>query len=275
MSGRQPSGTLSCELWGKILLLAASNAAYARPEFESQLFDDAAAIFKEYNRFHRMRLVCKQFSSLFTDQPGLSSVILLHKNFAPKSLPSLLRRMRSPGVSVQTVLSMCRSPQAEVALAALSSAAPTVTTVLAPQVSNCMVPVLSVFTSLTACSLQSSDGEALDLSPLEALHALCELHLQTGTFAKLHAAASLTRLCLSKAHVCCRQKCDCINTLRELRVCDCSSLTLFRAGLPACTALQVLECRGSAILPDLATTNSTSPLVNLQQCHHNCHDWLS
>ncbi len=240
MSGSGLPGVLSDELWSKIFLLVGSNAAHTRPDVMATLDYDEAAILLEYRRFHHLRLACKRFNTIFQDQPGLSATILLSTKLC---VPSLLRRIQMAGASVQTLVLFCGSPFAELALAALSTAGPTMTTVLACQVSDCLVPVLSAFTSLTTCNLNASGESAVDLSPLKALPSLCKLSLQQGHFVSIQAAAFLS---LEFARVQGGPHCPFVHTLKQLHL-RASSLLLFRSSLSACTALQGLQCLGSAI----------------------------
>ncbi len=103
---------------------------------------------------------------------------------------------------------------------------------------------LASFTSLTSCSLKSSNQrhyETPDLEPLQGLPHLTHVCLEEGDFSTLSAASHLTRLELKFAQVTNAAYCKFASSLVDLYMQYSDLGGLHARGLLACTALQRLE----------------------------------
>ncbi len=75
-------------------------------QVETGSWDDAKAR-QQQRELHQLKLVCKQFSEIFTSQPELVQGLHLHNNLPGNAITSLLAWLRRSDGSVQVFTSSC------------------------------------------------------------------------------------------------------------------------------------------------------------------------
>ena len=103
-----------------------------------------------------------------------------------------------------------------------------------------VVLLLSIFQTITTCTLQSSKAECSDLRPLSSLPLLTRLALEYGGFSHLEAASHLTALSLDNAHVVCTQDFSCVTSIVELSLKAAELLDFHCESVSACARLESL-----------------------------------
>ena len=221
---------------------------------------------EEQKPYRQLQLVCKRFRDLFAAVPFLSEAVAL-PNAPHTLLPSLLAWLRSQSSSVRILAA--EGSYLDVALASLGIPSPPLQNLIAWRASPKAMAILPIFMSLQSCDLSSPNTDAnapLDLSPLQALPRLQQLHLSTGSFCNLHAAAHLTSLWISSSSIVgSQQDCRFAGTLRNLNVFDSDIQGFHSSGVCACMALECLNIRDSVI--GATQGNETLQLQDNNQFH--------
>ena len=112
------------------------------------------------------------------------------------------------------------------------------------------IHALSVFTTITKCSLPDPENNEMDLKPLHGLHSLQDMYLEFGRYSNVPLSSHLTRLDVtvhdnSTASLAC-----CTPGLKELLVYNAELSVLHDDGLLSCsglTSLDVLDCSISGL----------------------------
>ena len=233
---------LSPELWARIFHYIESDIRGLFGTYPPDDIWDA-----EQKPYRRLQLVCKTFRDVFAAVPALSEAVAF-PNAPHTLLPSLLAWLRSQSSSVRILAA--EGSYLDVALASLGIPSPPLQNLMAWEASPMAMAILPIFTSLQSCDLFSHsthENAPLDLSPLQALPRLQQLHLK-GSFCNLHAAAHLTSLWIySSSIVGSQQDCRFASTLRKLTVFDSDIQDFHSSGLCACMALECLSIRDSVI----------------------------
>lgn len=135
----------------------------------------------------------------------------------------------------------CYSPWLELMLVALQSLHTCLEKVdVGVPVPSVAIFLLSIFHSITQCTLQSSETVSLDLRPLSALPLLTNLCFQHGRFSGLEAAGHLTMLSMIDAEATCLHECCCVTSLVRLTLVGTRLMRFHRRHVAACSKLQSL-----------------------------------
>ena len=217
--------SLPPELWAK---------AFAHLEQRPDRLDaDTASVHSDQEKVHRLKLVCKQFRSIYECHSDLVQRLYLDTHFSVALLPSLLAWLHQNKGSLRLFWSECRSPLVDIVMAGISPA-PNVNTVDVVDVSACTVSLTGTYKRLEKCTLAHLASEHVGLAPLGALPKLRQLGLQ-GNFGQLHHLTGLTRLeCMSG---CVLGAQELSSALQYLGITDSDLVGVHAQTLPACTAL--------------------------------------
>ena len=230
-------GRLSDDLWAKILV-----------QLEGGVTDglclrimEPYSMAEEQSAYHRLRLVCRKFNTIFKEHRRLLRGLVLSPALTKEALPSLLTWLGQHRSSVQMFAAYCDSPCLEAALSRLQAPQTLLDNVF---LSGCSNPAIQLMTGLTALTYVElvSPKDIIDLSPLEGLAHLQKLHLTDGNFVCDSLPASLTNLTLDDAKVAASAT-RCATSLRKLRAIDSSMIGFHPDGLSACSAVEDLQCR--------------------------------
>jgi len=198
--------------------------------------------------FWQLPRVCKAFHRVLKAHPQLGCQVTLekaplkspNKNLSTSLVPWLQARagvMQRLGVEFWT-------PDVVKFLQALEHPGSTLSAIHFKARYKAEICTLASFTSLTSCSLKTSNKTCYampDLEPLQSLPHLTHVCLEQGNFSTLSAANHLTRLELRFTQVINAAYCNFASSLVDLYM-ECSGLGgLHARGLLACTALQCLE----------------------------------
>ena len=192
---------------------------------------------ESYKRYHKLRLVCKHFNSLFQRFPQLSEDIWLRQGYPATVLPSLLSRMQRNSGSIASLISWRK--QTDVLSCAVQHAVQLRKVVL-QEATAANVALLSALSTLQCCELCQPGQETLDLQPIGALMRLQRLKLCHGWFSNLQFAAHLTSLEIVDAQASSESEHQLATSLRELVLSRGHLTGVHRVGLSACTNLQRL-----------------------------------
>ena len=242
--------TLPPEIWGKVFsfmplkMQVAAGKSYVKD----------ANLFRIQKEFQRLRLVCRNFNSIFRAQPELSRSVFLHQYFAAKKLNSFLAWTQHHAASVETLVAECPNPQLNVVLTGLLQERAPLRAVTCSELScgGHTLHLLASFSALQNCKLSGpSDAHSLDLSPLGTLQSLQHLQLTGHSLVSTHQLPPALRTlsletCAFELYLE-DQRLSCLKTLEVLDVTDSSSLYILPAGLPALSGLQSLTCKRSFI----------------------------
>ena len=227
---------LSAEIWACVLQHLQPDTC--RATGDGTVYDHA---WSRYSEFQRLKLVCKLFNEILTQQPSFANFLLLPYNLPSRSMPSLLRWVQRFGGAVTFVAAQCDSEYASAALGVLACHDPQVREALFERASCCTANLLAAFTALTICDLSGD----LDLLPLQNLPTLSKLRLHNGYFHNLQAAAYLTNLYMDRADATAIGPCVFTNSLAKLSLRD-GECTL-AGGVSACSNLKMLRCASGNI----------------------------
>ncbi len=222
---------LSAEIWACVLQYLQPDPC--RATGDGTVFDHA---WSRYSEFQRLKLVCKMFNEILTEQPSFANFLLLPYDMPSRSMPSLLRWVQRFGGAVTFVAAQCDSEYAAAALGMLVCHGPQVHEALFERASCCTAKLLAAFTALTICDLSGG----LDLLPLQNLPTLSKLRLRDGCFHNLQAAAHLTNLYMDRADASEAGPCAFTNSLAKLSLRD-GECTI-AGGVSACSNLKMLRC---------------------------------
>ncbi len=104
---------------------------------------------------------------------------------------------------------------------------------------------LSVFTTITQCSLSNPKGSDLDVKPLQGLHSLQDMFLQQGQYSNVPLSSHLTRHHVEDRTASCVELACCTPGLKDLTVYNATLSALHGDGLVSCsglTSLDVVNC---------------------------------
>ncbi len=206
---------------------------------------------ESYKRYHKLRLVCKHFNSLFQRFPQLSEDIWLLQGYPATVLPSLLSWMQRNSGSIASLTSWRK--QTDVLSCAVQHAVQLRKVVLR-QATAANVALLSALSTMQCCELCRPGPETLDLQPIRALMGLQRLKLCYGLFSNLQFAAHLTILEIVSAQASSASACQSVTSLRELVLSRGRLTGLHRLGVSACTSLQkLIGIAGSFVSADSDT----------------------
>ncbi len=107
------------------------------------------------------------------------------------------------------------------------------------------VHLLSVFTTITKCSLSNPEKNEMDLKPLHGLHSLQYMFLEYGHYSNVPLSSHLTRLDVEDSTASCAELACCTPGLKDLTVSNATLSALHDEGLSSCsglTSLDVLNC---------------------------------
>ena len=200
---------------------------------------------KQQAHYHQLRLVCRRFRNIFQQHLQLSRQVMLSCCFTHDSLLSFYSWLQRHETAVQSIKIFSHTQFLEPALKALKDLAPGLVNVQVRSCSPSAVVLLSFFTSMVVCQLQSR--QCLDISDLQAAPSLRSLGLQgdnklTSQFTALQLPRHLTELTLNAAKMHIAESCKCVTSLRVLTVSGGEIHGLHDQGLPACSKLQALSC---------------------------------
>ena len=196
--------------------------------------------------FFHLQIVCRKFRSVFKAESGLTSALVLRKEFKEASIPSLLKCGRQNSRSIKGIITECGSPHLEVALAGIGGHQAALQSASCRQCTTSSIHLLSTLTALKRCSL-SSNIKDMDISSLEPLPALHDLDLSYGSFTSRQLPAGPQSLRLCEADLYAGPACKDIKNLRKLTLAG-GELSLMPEGLAACCQVQDLQCSPGSVL---------------------------
>ena len=225
------------ELWAKVFTILA-------PASE----DDAAAatFMHDYQQFHKLRLVCKQFQAIFQQQPELCSHMVVSGQASLVSAPSMLLWLSGNSSTIWS--------QGTVAIGALVGLICADSKLCKVDISHqrwvynqLVVDTLPALTSLTSCRLGGQmHYEYVDVAPLKQLPKLSHVELSDGRFNNFQFLSHVTKVSFDHATVSADDFTPapwaCIGQLCELRVINSQVHKVHPQGLAGLTSLKVLEC---------------------------------
>lgn len=243
---------LSNDIWAHVLSFVHQDVIQAA---EEEAFFHKRHGRAPYAEFYKLRLVCRQFNTLFDQQPDLTACVFLHLDFDYNDLPGLLGWLKHH-VCVKQFVAACDNPCADVALAAMISPMQCLTTVVLRGTSSVAMGVLSAFSYLTRCELLATrDDQEVNLEPLRSLHSLADLQLHSGEFDGIGHIPHLTRLFLTNSQASVGSESFLCDSLQELCICESTLTGLEKKGLCACKALRVLDCENCHVPSDNIALN--------------------
>ena len=237
--GRINAPTLTPELWAKI---------FANVEQRSDRIDPCEAFLQKRNQaeVHQLKLVCKQFRSVFKTHSELVQRLYLDWHFSVSLAPTLLAGLHQNKGSIRVFWSKCTSPLVDMVMAVLLSA-PNISIVDMLDVSAGTISLVGTFKRLKTCSLRHDSEAHLGLAPLAALPRLQQLVLQ-GQFSELRHLTGLTKLECVSSRVWGAQNLS--PALQHLELTDSVLFDVHAQTLPTCTALAHLVLSDAALIGD-------------------------
>lgn len=203
------------------------------------------------NRIHKLNLVCTSLRDIIQNQACLHKQVLLPE-LSSSQVPSLLAYIHQHGHAVNQYQENVNIPatksQSRLVLAALlASAAPLRTILLS--IPHLVLEMVPAFKMLRRCTfLNSQMTETVNLEPLQALQNLQHLTLQYGVYDNIQAAAvQLTTLELTHCNASCMQRCQCVTSLKTLKMVYAELAGLHNDGLLACSQLEAFKCNYSYV----------------------------
>ena len=218
--------SLTPELWAKVF-------SYLEQRPDRLTVDVGLRHKQNQAEVHQLKLVCKQFKSIFESHPEIVQRLLLDAHFSVALVPSLLGWLHQTKGAIRVLQSSCTSSLLDVVMAGLFLA-PNISIVAGYDVSACTVSLVGTYKRLEKCSFMNRKNEYLCLAPLGALPKLRQLMLQ-GHFKELHHLTGLTRLQCFSSRVAGAQEFP--PKLRHLELNDSELVGVHVQTLPACTAL--------------------------------------
>ena len=182
---QQNAPSLTPELWAKVFAHLEQ-----RPDFIH--FCIPAHEKRNQAKVHQLKLVCKQFRSIFESHTELVQRLYVDADFSFPLVPSLLAWLQQHKSSIRMLQSKCASPLLDIVMGGLLSA-PNIKLVDMSDVSACTTLLAGTFQKLEKCTLAHRQVDHLDLAPLGGLLRLNHLGLH-GRFKELHHLKGLTHL---------------------------------------------------------------------------------
>ena len=216
---------------------------------ETGLWDDAKAR-QQQRELHQLKVVCKQFSDIFTSQPELVQKIHLHSGFPSSAVTTLLAWLQRSSGSIQVFTSSCCDTSlTHTVVARPLASSPPLRIINISNASSWSIQLTAAFTGLEKCALQchSTRFQDLDLTPLQGLPKLRHLYLQGFSFKQLHCLPSLTSLRCKNAFVMMKPRCSFKSNLQCLTLKRSFLRGVHARGLQACTALTELGLNAASL----------------------------
>lgn len=260
MKQQDPITMLSSDLWAKVFGVLAE-------EVRSATNGDDASTKEALSRqadLHKLRLVCKQFNTIFQAYDSLSSTLVLKLGVANESRASLLQWARNNAQSVKALCAECGYPKGRGNMAATQQG-------LAPCIVDdffsCSIgrspPSITTFSFLTECTLSTLTTHLTDLTVLQTAMVLPKLTLKYGEFAFEAMPSHLTSLSLHKAELGllygASKTIYLEDSLEKLQMYK-SHLALHPKEISAYHALQELHCNSSSFASSLGASLDTESI---------------
>jgi len=162
-----------------------------------------------------------------------------------QSWPSLLRWLQRYKSHVRIVMPSSDAESQALLLGALACPSSQLTEVVLRESGMLHIHALSVFTTITKCSLSDPKKPDMDLKPLHGLHSLQDIFLESGQYSNVPLSSHLTCLDVSDCTASCAQLVCCTPGLKHLTVFNATLSAVYDYGLLSCsglTSLDVLSC---------------------------------
>jgi len=228
---------LPIEVWNKVFACLKPNC--------KQL--DESRVYKmvtQQAQLHQLRLVCTKFNKVIEQHPELLDQLLL-RHVSCQAWPSLLRWLQRYKSHVRIVMLSSDADSQALLLGALACPPSQLTEVFLRKSRMLHIHALSVFTTITKCSLSDPKEADMDLKPLQGLHSLQDIFLEYGQYSNVPLSSHLTCLDVSDCTASCLQLVCCTPGLKDLTVFNATLSALHGDGLSSCsglTSLDVLNC---------------------------------
>ena len=230
---------LPVEVWGKVFACVKPNCkslqdVYTRP-------DKAVA---QQAQLHQLRLVCTKFNEVIEQHPELLDQ-LVPGRLSWQSWPSLLCWLQRYRSNVRVFTPLCSADCQTLLLGVLACPSSQLTEVFLPESGMPHIHALSVFTTITKCSLSDPENNEMDLKPLHGLHSLQDMCLEYGRYSNAPISSHLTRLDVDNSIASCVQLACGTPGLKDLIVYNAELFALHDDGVLSCsglTSLDVLNC---------------------------------
>jgi len=233
---------LPIEVWGKVFACLKPSCKHL--EQSNSRVDKVVA---QQAQLHQLRLVCTKFDRVVEQHPELLDQ-LLPCHISWQSWPSLLRWLQRYRSNIRIFMPFCDADCQALLLGALACPSSQLTEVFLPESGMLHIHALSVFTTITKCSLSNPEKHEMDLKPLHGLHSLQYMFLENGQYSNVPLSSHLTRLDVEDSTASCLQLACCTPGLQDLTVYNATLSALHGDGLLSCselTSLDVLNCSSS------------------------------
>ena len=167
---------LPIEVWNKVFACLKPNCMRLEQSFNR--VDEAAT---QQAQLHQLRIVCTKFNKVIEQHPELLDQ-LLPGQISWQSWPSLLRWLQRYRSHVRIFMPFCDADCQTLLLGALACPSSQLTEVFLPESGMLHIHALSVFTTITKCSLSNPEKNEMDLKPLHGLHSLQYMFLEYGQY---------------------------------------------------------------------------------------------
>ncbi len=196
-------------------------------------------------QLHQLRLVCTKFNKVVEQHPELLDQ-LVPGHLSWQSWPSLLRWLQRHRSNVRIFMPFCNADCQTLILGALACPSSQLTEVFLLESGMPHIHALSVFTSITKCSLSDPENNEMDLTPLHGLHSLQDMCLEYGRYSNVPLSRHLTCLDVDNSTASCVELACCtLHKLKDLIVYNADLHALHDDGSLSCgglTSLDVLNC---------------------------------
>ena len=230
---------LPVEVWGKVFACLKPNCKSLQHDYTTP--DMAVA---QQAQLHQLRLVCTKFDTVDEQHPELLDQ-LVPGHISWQSWPSLLRWLQQYKSNVRIFMPFCKADCQALIVGALACPSSQLTEVFLLESGMPHIHALSVFTTITKCSLSDPDNNKMDLMPLHGLHSLQDMSLVYGQYSSVPLSSHLTRLAVVDSIALCVELAFCTPGLKDLIVNNAELYVLHDDGLLSCsalTSLDVLDC---------------------------------
>ena len=228
---------LPVEVWNKVF-------ACLKPNCKQIDESRAYKMVTQQAQLHQLRLVCTKVNKVIEQHPELLDQLLL-RHVSCQSWPSLLRWLQRYKSHVRIVMPSSDADSQALLLGALACPSSQLTEVLLRKSRMLHIHALSVFTTITNCSLSDPKEADMDLKPLQGLHSLQDIFLEYGQYSNVPLSSHLTCLDVSDCTASCVQLVCSTPGLKDLTVFKATLSALHDDGLLCCsglTSLDVLNC---------------------------------
>ena len=212
-----------------------------RLEHSDSRVDEAVA---QQAQLHQLRLVCTKFNKVIEQHPELLDQLLPDQK-SWQSWPSLLRWLQRYRSHVRVFMPFCDADCQAVLLGALACPFSQLAEVFLLESGMFHIHLLSVFNTITKCSLSNLEKNEMDLKPLHGLYSLQHVFLEYGQYSNVPLSSHLTRLDVEDSTASCVELACCTPGLKDLTVYNATLSALHGDGLSSCnglTSLDVLNC---------------------------------